>query len=204
MAALRRRLSFANVISVIALFIALGGGAVAASVKLKPNQVKTKNIAPDAVTGDKALESSFGTVPSANHANTAATADDAASVGGVSADDLQFGNGLDDARAGVVDANQNANFALASGPDADDQINIHCAASPTLQYAPIVGPFTSATFPIEVWINGTHTHLSLSGGPIEIDNVPLNSDDTVEIQSFTNAGVVSHVVASVSWDAGNT
>ena len=81
---LRARLTFSNVISVLALFIALGGGAMAA-VKLKANQVKTKNIAHDAVTGDKALESSFGQVPSAaaaQAATTAQNASNAAALGG--------------------------------------------------------------------------------------------------------------------------
>jgi hypothetical protein len=67
------RLSYANVMSTIAVFLALGGGAMAA-VKLKANQVKTKNIAPNAVTGDKALESSFSKVPTASQADNAAHA----------------------------------------------------------------------------------------------------------------------------------
>ena len=51
------------VISLLALFVALGGGAYAVSVKLKPNSVKTKNLkngavktqklADGAVTGEK-------------------------------------------------------------------------------------------------------------------------------------------------------
>ena len=66
-------------IAVIALFIALGGGAIAA-IKLKANQVKTKNIAPNAVTGDKARESSFGQVPSAATAQSATTAQNASNA----------------------------------------------------------------------------------------------------------------------------
>jgi hypothetical protein len=49
---LKKHLSVANVLSVSALFIALGGSAYAA-VKLKPNQVKTVNIAKEAVTQQK-------------------------------------------------------------------------------------------------------------------------------------------------------
>lgn len=80
----RPKLTYANVTATIAVFLALGGGAMAA-VKLKANQVKTKNIAPNAVTGDKALESSFGQVPSAAAAQTATTAQsasNAAALGG--------------------------------------------------------------------------------------------------------------------------
>jgi hypothetical protein len=49
---LKRHLSVANVLSCMALFIALGGTAYAA-VKLKPNQVKAVNIARQAVTNAK-------------------------------------------------------------------------------------------------------------------------------------------------------
>jgi hypothetical protein len=49
---LKRHLSAANVLSCMALFIALGGTAYAA-VKLKPNQVKAVNIAKQAVTNTK-------------------------------------------------------------------------------------------------------------------------------------------------------
>jgi hypothetical protein len=49
---LKRHLTVANVLSCMALFIALGGTAYAA-VKLKPNQVKAVNIARQAVTNAK-------------------------------------------------------------------------------------------------------------------------------------------------------
>jgi hypothetical protein len=49
---LKRHLSVANVLSCIALFVALGGAAYAA-VKIPPNAVKAVNIAPQAVTNPK-------------------------------------------------------------------------------------------------------------------------------------------------------
>jgi hypothetical protein len=49
---LKKHLSVANVLSVTALFIALGGSAYAA-VKLRPNQVRSVNIAKEAVTQQK-------------------------------------------------------------------------------------------------------------------------------------------------------
>ncbi|MDQ2631021.1 MAG: hypothetical protein M3Y75_08620 [Actinomycetota bacterium] len=52
MSKLKRHLSVANVLSCIALFVALGGSAFAA-VQLKANQVKAVNIAPQAVTNAK-------------------------------------------------------------------------------------------------------------------------------------------------------
>jgi hypothetical protein len=49
---IRQRLTFANVISVIALFVALGGTSIAA-VTLKRNAVKNRHIAKNAVTSPK-------------------------------------------------------------------------------------------------------------------------------------------------------
>jgi hypothetical protein len=74
MRALIKLPSPAMVVALIALAAALGGSAYAVKVKLKPNQVKTQNIADDAVTGQKANEATFGTVPDAAKAASAANA----------------------------------------------------------------------------------------------------------------------------------
>jgi hypothetical protein len=96
-ARVRDRLTYANVISTLALFAALCGGAYAA-VQLPPKSVGTKQlknkavkrskiagkavtrpkIAPNAVTGAKVDESTLGRVPEAQHANLAT---DAATLG---------------------------------------------------------------------------------------------------------------------------
>jgi hypothetical protein len=77
----RERLTFANVVSVIALFAALGGGAMAALAK---NSVKAKQIAANAVRaaeikdgevkGAEVDEGSLGKVASAQSADSAGTA----------------------------------------------------------------------------------------------------------------------------------
>lgn len=65
-AAVRSRLSFANLMSMTAVFIALGGGAYAAvkansvgSRQIKPNAVKTADIAGNAVTSPKVADGSL-------------------------------------------------------------------------------------------------------------------------------------------------
>jgi hypothetical protein len=93
LALLRPRLTYANVVSTICLFVVLGGGAYAA-VQLPPKSVGTKQlknkavkrvkiaakavtgpkIAPDSVTGAKVKESTLGRVPEAQHANLATDA----------------------------------------------------------------------------------------------------------------------------------
>ena len=80
---IRRSLSFANVISVAALFVALGGSAYAVT-QLDKNSVKSKHIvdgqvrSPDVedngLTGVDVDESTLGSVPFAEEANTANSA----------------------------------------------------------------------------------------------------------------------------------
>src|SRR5512139_3485865 len=93
------RLTFANVVSVIALFVALGGGAYAVTIaeknsvdskSIKNGQVKTKDLADNAVngakvgddtlTGDDVAESTLGRVGSAASADHATSADNATSA----------------------------------------------------------------------------------------------------------------------------
>jgi len=99
MSRIRQRLTFANVVSVIALFVALGGGAYAVTVakknsvvskSIKNGQVRKADIAKNSVNGAKVAdnsltgaeinESALGQVPSAlsaSHADSSSTADSA-------------------------------------------------------------------------------------------------------------------------------
>jgi hypothetical protein len=97
---IRKRLTYANVMSSIAVFLVLGGGAAIAaglaknsvgskqlkknavtSAKIKNNAVTTAKIKNGAITGAKVNAGTLGTVPNANHANTADSAGSAGSAG---------------------------------------------------------------------------------------------------------------------------
>jgi hypothetical protein len=97
---IKKRLTYANVMSSIAVFLVLGGAtAIAAGLaknsvgpkqlkknavttaKLKNNAVTTAKIRNGAITGAKVNAGSLGTVPNANHANTAGSAGTANSAG---------------------------------------------------------------------------------------------------------------------------
>src|SRR5947209_10673964 len=77
---LRPRLTYANVVSTLCLFILLGGGAYAAS-KLPAHSVGTKQLKKNAVNGSKVRDhtltgadvvaSTLGKVPRATHATNA-------------------------------------------------------------------------------------------------------------------------------------
>ncbi len=81
---MRERLTYANVVSTLCLFLLLGGGAYAAT-RLPKNSVGTKQLKNNAVTGAKIKKgtitgsrikiSSLGTVPTATSATHAGSAD---------------------------------------------------------------------------------------------------------------------------------
>lgn len=94
---IRGKITYANVMATLAVFLVLGGGAYAAT-SLPKNSVGTKQLKKNAVTGVKIKKgtitgakiklSSLGTVPSATSAKSATTATsagDASNLGGVAA-----------------------------------------------------------------------------------------------------------------------
>lgn len=96
---MRRHLTFANVVACIALFVALGGSAVAAKSMIDGSQVRKGSlpadrlkkasitgaeVKADGLTGAQIQEGTLATVPSAAHAgsaDSAKTADSATSAG---------------------------------------------------------------------------------------------------------------------------
>lgn len=86
---IRQRLTYANVMATVAVFIALGGAGYAATQlpknsvgakQIKRNAITTAKIKNGAVTGAKIKAGSLGTVPSATHAATADSATVASSI----------------------------------------------------------------------------------------------------------------------------
>ncbi len=83
------RLSYANVVSTLCLFILLGGGAYAATQlpknsvgarQLKNGSVTGAKVAANTLTGDNIQSATLGTVPKATHAASADSASHAASA----------------------------------------------------------------------------------------------------------------------------
>ncbi len=117
---IRNRLTYANVMATVAVFIAFGGSAYAAT-QLKANSVGTKQIKNDAVTGEKLKDgavtgskidlASIGTVPNATHSGTADSAGHASS-----ADSASHANSADN--ASHAEAATNASQLDGSPPSA--------------------------------------------------------------------------------------
>jgi hypothetical protein len=89
MKGLRGRLTFANVMSVITVFIALGGVGYAATKingkTIKKASIPGNRLKKNSVTGKQVNESTLSTVPSADNANNAANAATAAIANTVAA-----------------------------------------------------------------------------------------------------------------------
>jgi hypothetical protein len=93
---LRGKLTYANVVSTLCLFLVLGGASAFAATQLAKNSVGTKQIKKNAVTaakikngavtGAKVKLSSLGTVPNATHATSADSAKTAAPSGNAGGD----------------------------------------------------------------------------------------------------------------------
>src|SRR5437763_9470331 len=82
----RPRISYANVVSTLALVLALGGVSYAAvkisGTNIKDRTVTAKKIKKNALTGNEINESKLGKVPSAAQADSAGNAANAALLGG--------------------------------------------------------------------------------------------------------------------------
>ena len=114
---IRQRLSYANVMSTIAVVLALGGATAFAATSLRPNSVGTAQLKKEAVTGAKVKNgslsgvdvdvASLGQVPSAKSADSASTAQRAAAA--ARADNATRAERAD--RAIAADTAQRANTA---------------------------------------------------------------------------------------------
>lgn len=118
------------IVAMIALAVSLGGSAYAVKVKLKPKQVKTGNIADDAVTGQKANEATFGTVPNASNAANAANAANATNAT----------NAVNANSAGLLDGIDSAGFVQSFGGHVAEQSAADVFTVPQLDVSILAHP----------------------------------------------------------------
>jgi hypothetical protein len=148
---IRKRITYANVMSSIAVFLVLGGAsayaakkigsneikgnsittgkikkeAVSAS-KIKKNAVTTAKIANGAVTGAKLNLGSVGTVPNASHANTADSANNANAVNGLHLAKIAYTAGPNSPDTTVFSG---AGLTLRASCDGFEEINFTATTS---------------------------------------------------------------------------
>jgi len=195
------------VISIIALFVALGGTSVAA-FKLKANSVKTRTIKNGAVTTEKlapgATIDNAKNATSANSAKSAATAADAAHAG--TADAFSDGSGPGDFVTGT-----GIQFAGAAIPDDGDfsgvlfgqegELDVHCDATPELTWE---NDRNDTGTPVtDIWTDANgHTTVADGTGFTSLDTDMSNQSTNVTI--WTGDDLIFNVHVSAFWDAGQT
>lgn len=175
--------TFANVVSLVALFIALGGVSVAA-VALKKNSVHSKQIAPNAAKGIDIKESSLGKVPKAKNADK---------VGGVGLDNLQIGNGYDLATGHeqVPDGTTKTIETLGGSVD------LTCHAASTVKW----NDAGSGGSPTDTWLNGAYEQVADGGSST---SAALTDPSTNTLQVWTNDNEIDTMTFSVKRNVNNT
>jgi hypothetical protein len=199
----RAHLSYANVMATIAVFLALGGGAIAAfhlkknSVKskhIKDGQVASVDIADNGVTGTDIDEASLGEVPTAAKANsvgpgsvgTAGLADSAVTSAKIGNDEVK-GADVDEASLGQVPS-----AALAASVP-DGSIDTEKLAT-----APAVDVFRSTT---ETTSTAASTTLHPTSERYDLGGLHDNATNPENLTAPVSG--TYFVSAVVDWDASS-
>jgi hypothetical protein len=177
---IRKRLTYANVMSSIAVFLILGGATAIAAKKIGTNQLKagavttgkikkeavtTAKIKKNAVTGAKVNEGTLGQVPSAVNANSAGNA---GTVNGQSVNKIF--KTLNAGESGVLVASIGGFIITASCESANIDVKITTPNSPASVASTESNGFSEGpTFDYDSEENGTPSEVWLDGEP-GIDN----------------------------------
>ena len=137
MEGLRSRLTYANVVATLALFLALSGSAVYAATKISGTTIKKKTLPgnrlkDESVTGTQVNEATLGAVPLAQSANLAKSADSAATAG-----DAQAVNGVSER---VVRASLPLNGPFVPLEFDGLHIDLNCGTPATLASIGVTSP----------------------------------------------------------------
>ncbi len=197
---LRKRLTYSNVMSSIAVFLVLGGATAFAaglaknsvgpkqlkknavtSAKIKNNAVTTAKIKNGAITGAKVNATSLGTVPNATHANSADSAGNANTVGGQSV--VKVFRTLNEGQSGVTVASVGGfNFVATCGTDdADLQVVGPTASGFVMEAGGVPGNVGGET------TDGYESSKPGEGGDIRVDELSEGGDATYGTATFYGA-----------------
>jgi hypothetical protein len=199
-AIIRRLPSPALVISLIALFVALGGTVYAASQisgkQIEKNSLPGNRVKSDTLTGKQVKESSLGTVPSATKANTATTATSATSATSAStATTAANANALGGLPSSAFEPKSRWAIVDATKPTGEATI---VAQSGGITLSADIGTFTYLDFGSDQ----SNTHIQVSYGRLTSGEDPLSSGvcgfggpgGTICIPAGTNTP--NHIVVS--------
>jgi hypothetical protein len=146
---IRSRLSYANVVSTLALFLVLGGSAALAATELEPNSVGTVQLKPQAVTAVKIKREAV----IASRIDNGAVIADKLAAGAVVGDKLADGVvGTGKLAAGAVTSERIADGAVTTGKIANgsvtpDKLSFPIAPAPVSQIAARLRETAAVEFP---------------------------------------------------------
>ena len=221
-AALRGRLTYANVMATVAVFVALGGSSYAAlslpkksvgTKQLKRNAVTSSKVRNGAITGVDVNESSFGQVPSAA---TAANATNATNAGhATNADNATHAGHATNAdkatNAGSATTAGTANAAFSTYHD--DSIPLPDSSAPL---ATLNIP-TPGNYVVNAKFVAHNVHTAAGTNPFsacdlvpdvdvgvvfDVDNDPVDDDEVIALQGvkkFTTSGQISLKCTDYGW-----
>ncbi len=221
-AALRGRLTYANVMATVAVFVALGGSSYAAlslpkksvgTKQLKRNAITSSKVRNGAITGADVNESSFGQVPSAA---TAANATNATNAGHATNADQATNAGhatnADKAtNAGSATTARTANAAFSTYHD--DSIPLPDSSAPL---ATLNIP-TPGNYVVNAKFVAHNVHTAAGTNPFsacdlvpdvdvgvmfDVDNDPVDDDEVIALQGvkkFTTSGQITLKCTDYGW-----
>jgi hypothetical protein len=186
---MRPKLSYANVVSTVCLFLLLAGGAAYAAGHLAKSSVGSKQLKENAVTGAKVKDqsltgkdvnaSTLGTVPDAVHAHRADTAGDADTLQGNGPGAFVRGNGT--TIAARLDLNEFTEGTLMEVPGIG-RVTVYCHV-PTVQEVTFVNN-SGGTLLFEESLDGTPNSFEAIADGGEHNQAPFG-DHTTQIQVST-------------------
>jgi len=194
---IRRHLTFANVASALALFLAIGGGTTAIALQgknrvdsgdIRNSAVKTRDLANNAATGAKVNESTLTIVPNSDQ------------LDGFSSEDFQLGNGQDAAiTGGVPDNAQTGRIDLGTAT-----LELECNGNDLVANLQddAGAPAPSASAPTDVWLSGQHQQIASDGGTTTPQTLNLTGGPgfTSFVEIWDTIGVVTHAPLSAFLD----
>lgn len=196
---LSKHLTVANVLSCMALFVALSGAAYAAKATLTKNQVKAKNVAKEAITAPKLKN---GAVISAKLATNSVINSKIAN-GAVTSGKLANGSVRSGQLGGSVVTEAKLKNAAVSGNKLGEGAVSASKVSPAL----LAQLLKNVTYVTETSINDSETTKSATatcptGKQAIGGGVRINSPATVNVLPSESAPVVSATNVRVGWIAG--
>ncbi len=209
-AALRGRLTYANVMATVAVFVALGGSSYAAlslpkksvgTKQLKRNAITSSKVRNGAITGADVNESSFGQVPSAA---TAANATNATNAGHATNADKAT-------NAGSATTAGTANAAFSTYHDDSSPLPDNSAPLATLNIP------TPGNYVVNAKFVAHNVHTAAGTNPFsacdlvpdvdvgvmfDVDNDPVDDDEVIALQGvkkFTTSGQITLKCTDYGW-----